>query len=115
MAENLPDLPSGGDDKENADPNTKEPQKDKDKKDKSKKEKDAKTKDSESRGKRKQDSQDEEESDEKKEDENVEEKGELELMVYCEKGVAGPFIMKVNDEHQFSLGATEVFDDLVRK
>ena len=95
MAQNLPDPPPEADDKENDDP---------------------RSKDSKSKGRSKSDRQDEEykeESGEKKEDENALKRGEMSLIVYCEKGVAGPFVMKVNEEHQFSLGATEVFDDVV--
>ena len=95
MAQSLPDPPPEADDKENDDP---------------------KSKDSKSKGRSKSDRQDEEEkeeSDEKKEDENALNRGEMSLIAYCEKGVTGPLVMKVNEEHQFSLGATEVFDQVV--
>ena len=116
MAESLPDSSSPTEDKENADPNVQDPKKQKNKKDKdvkSKGSKDMKSKDSnstENKGGTDKDN----EGDEMK-DPEIPTKETISLMVYCEKGVAGPFDMEVNEEHQFSLGATEVFDDVVRK
>ena len=108
MAESLPDSSSPTEDKENADPNVQDPKKGKNKKDKDMKSKDSNsTENKEGTGKDNQ-------GDEMK-DPEIPTKETISLMVYCEKGVAGPFDMEVNEEHQFSLGATEVFDDVVRK
>ena len=109
MAESLPDSSSPTEDKENADPNVQDPKKGKNKKDK-----DVKSKDSNST-ENKEGTDKDNEGGEMKDDPEIPTKETISLMVYCEKGVAGPFDMEVNEEHPFSLGATEVFDDVVRK
>ena len=108
MAESLPDPSSPTEDKENTDPNVQDPKKGKNKKDKGVKSKDGNSTEN------KEGTEKDNEGDEMK-DPEIPTKETISLMVYCEKGVAGPFDMEVNEEHQFSLGATEVFDDVVRK
>ena len=110
MAERLPEPSSPTEDKENADPNIQDPKKGKSKRDKGGKDK---SKDINSTG-NKEDTDKDNEGDEMKEDPEIPTKETISIMVYCEKGVAGPFDFEVNEEHQFSLGASEVFDDVVR-
>ena len=117
MAENLPEPSPPTEDKENADPNIQDPKKGNNKKDKdlkSKGGKEMKSKDNNST-ENKEDIDKDNEGDEMIEDPEIPTKETISLMVYCEKGVAGPFDIEVNEEHQFLLGASEVFDDVVRK
>ena len=109
MAESLPEPSPPAEDKENADPNIQDPKKGKNNKDKDMKSKDGNSTEN------KEDKDKDMVGDEMKEDPEIPTKETISLVVYCEKGVAGPFDMEMNEEHQFSLGASEVFDDVVRK